>query len=374
MKIIFFHTNLGVGGIEKSLVNLVNKLSNYYEIQIVLLNKEGLFIKDLNPSIKVYQADKKLIIFGTSNKESKKKGIVFFVKRNIMALKRKLSQNEKWIEKYIDKTRISYECDIAVAYTDDPFVMDLVLRKCHSNKKFVFYHSDFRNKHFKNDDYKNRALKFNKFICVSKSCKSVTESCCPELSNITDYLYNCVNVPNEIEPFEYDNKFFNILTVARVSYEKRIDWGIEIVSKLIDEGFKIRYYICGNGKDFDKNKNLIKKLNKQQSIFLLGEQKDPYKFIKEADLLMLLSKTESFGISIIEGFKLGIPCLTTDTVSAREIVGDKGYVCEHNKEYIYNQLKSIINNQSDLKLKRDKLTAYRFDNDENIRRFMKFCE
>ena len=374
MKIMFFHTNLCVGGIEKSLVNLANKLALSNDVEIVLLNKEGKFLTDLQPNIKVFQADKRLKVFGVSSRDSKSKGLLFFLKRNLFALKRKHSKTEKWIENYVAKTKINYNCDVAIAYTDDAFVMDLVLEKVSAGKKFVFYHSDFRNKRFKNDDYVNRATKFDKYICVSRSCKEITDICCPKLSNITDYLYNSVNISTEIEPFEYDDSYFNILTVARVSYEKRIDWGIEIVSKLVDNGFKVRYYICGNGKDFEKNKNLVKELKKEDNIFFLGEQKNPYNYIKNSDLILLLSKTESFGISLIEGFKLGVPCLTTNTISAKEIVGNYGYVCEHDKELIYNKLSEILKDKSDLNKKKRDLKNYQFDNEENIRRFLEFCE
>lgn len=356
------------------MVNLANKLALSNDVEIVLLNKEGKFLTDLQPNIKVFQADKKLKVFGVSSRDSKSKGLLFFLKRNLFALKRKHSKTEKWIENYVAKTKINYNCDVAIAYTDDAFVMDLVLEKVSAGRKFVFYHSDFRNKRFKNDDYVNRATKFDKYICVSRSCKEITDICCPKLSNITDYLYNSVKISNEIEPFEYDDSYFNILTVARVSYEKRIDWGIEIVSKLVDNGFKVRYYICGNGKDFEKNKNLVKELKKEDNIFFLGEQKNPYNYIKNSDLILLLSKTESFGISLIEGFKLGVPCLTTNTISAKEIVGNYGYVCEHDKELIYNKLREILKDKSDLNKKKSDLKKYQFDNEENIRRFLEFCE
>lgn len=372
MKLIFFHSNLNMGGIEKSLVNLINGIGNDYDIEVVLINKTGILLNELNGNISVSSADKKLSYFGMSKNESKKNLITYF-RRNMFALKRKYAKNEEWIRKLVAKTKIDYECDIAISYSDDAFLNELVLQKVKAKKKFVFYHSDFRNKRFKNNDYVNRVIQFDKYICVSKSCRDIAVECCPKLSGIADYLYNNVCVNKESEPFQYQDEFFNIITVARVSEEKRIDWGIEIVNRLIREGLKVRYYICGKGKDLDRICNLTKSLKLEDSVFLLGEQINPYKYIKNADLFMLLSRTESFGICLVESMLLGVPCLTTNTVSAKEIVGEYGFVCEHDREDIFLKIKELVENKNMVNEKKKLLQNYDFNNKNNIRRFKNFC-
>ena len=53
-KILFTAFNLDFGGVEKCLVNLVNRLDkNKYDIKILLQVKEGVFLKDVNNNIKV---------------------------------------------------------------------------------------------------------------------------------------------------------------------------------------------------------------------------------------------------------------------------------------------------------------------------------
>lgn len=374
MKIIFFHTNLNVGGIEKSLVNLANSLSKRHEIEIVLLNKSGKLLHEVNKDIKISEAESKLNVFGMSKNDSKKRGLFSYIKRNFYALVKKHAKNDRWIGRVIRKTNKTYECDVAVSYTDDMFLAHFVLEKTSARKKFIFYHSDFRNKRFKNEDYINTALKFDKYICVSKSCKDVAVKCSPKLASIADYLYNSVYIPITEEKYIYNEDFFNVLTVARVSEEKRIDWAVEIIARLIKEGYNVRYYICGGGKDFNKIKDKIAALGLTNSIFLLGEQKNPYKYMFGADLITLLSRTESFGIALIEGMLLGVPCLTTNTVSAKEVVGNYGFVCEHDKESIYLKLKEILNERKLLEEKKSLLKNFTFNNEENIKRMEKFCE
>lgn len=372
MKLIFFHSNLNVGGIEKSLVNLINGISNLFEVELVLLNKSGKLLSELDKNVKVTSADEKLFVFGLSKQESNKK-LNLYLRRNFYALKRKYASNENWIKKIVSKTRLVYDCDIAISYSDEAVLNELVLQKVSANKKFVFYHSDFRNKKFKNDDYINRVLQFDKYICVSESCRDVAVNCCPKLAKIADYLYNSVYINQEFEQYQYDKNYFNIITVARVSEEKRIDWGVEIVSKLINDGFKVRYYICGNGKQYKKIKQSVKLSNLENDIIFFGEQANPYKYIIGADLSMLLSRTESFGICLVESMLLGVPCITTNTISAKEIISEYGFVCEHDKRDIYLKLKELIENKEELRKKIELLRSYKFSNKKNIRRFMNFC-
>ena len=52
-KIIFFSKHMNIGGMEKSLVILLNSLTKYYDITLVLEQKKGLLLNDLNSLIKV---------------------------------------------------------------------------------------------------------------------------------------------------------------------------------------------------------------------------------------------------------------------------------------------------------------------------------
>ena len=57
-KILFTTFNLGIGGIEKCLVNLVNSLDkDKYDITIFLQVKEGEYLKDVDKHIKVIGYD-----------------------------------------------------------------------------------------------------------------------------------------------------------------------------------------------------------------------------------------------------------------------------------------------------------------------------
>ena len=66
-KVLLCSYNLDIGGIETSLVNLLNKIDlNKYEITLLLEKKEGIFLKSIPKDIKVIEyktSDCKNIIF-----------------------------------------------------------------------------------------------------------------------------------------------------------------------------------------------------------------------------------------------------------------------------------------------------------------------
>ena len=52
-KIVFGITSLGIGGAERVLVDIVNKLQNEYDITIFTLYGKGAFEKELSKNIKL---------------------------------------------------------------------------------------------------------------------------------------------------------------------------------------------------------------------------------------------------------------------------------------------------------------------------------
>lgn len=375
MNIKIFHTNLYFGGIERSLVNLANELINHNDVEIVLFNKEGELLNELDSKIKVSVADKKLSVYGISRNKAKNKSLMFRIRRDLASFLRKKVFREKRYDRLCSKLKSNYQCDVAIAYTDDSVVDFFVLNNVSASKKFVFYHSDFRNKSFKNDDYYKRAERFDKFICVSKSCANITKQLMPRMADKVDYLYNIIKIPTEVEGYKYNNDAINIVTVSRLSSEKRLDWAVELACDL-RKNFNICLHIIGDGDEYNNLKRLIKLYNASEYIKMYGAQANPFQFMKSADLLLLLSRTESFGMVLVESMLLGTPCLTTKTISAEEIVDENrgGWICLHDKNEIYERLNYILSNPKILKEKKENLLNFEFSSKDIVMKFNKLCE
>ena len=71
-----------------------------------------------------------------------------------------------------------------------------------------------------------------------------------------------------------------------------------------------------------------------------------------------------------EAMTLGVPVLSTDTCSAREILDDWGFICENSEKGLYSSLKDLLENPSKIDEKKKKIAKeYHFSNEEIINRF-----
>ena len=56
----------------------------------------------------------------------------------------------------------------------------------------------------------------------------------------------------------------------------------------------------------------------------LGNHPSTHAILADADLFILASETESFGLSLLEAMSCGVPCVSTDVGGVREVFGDTG--------------------------------------------------
>lgn len=91
-------------------------------------------------------------------------------------------------------------------------------------------------------------------------------------------------------------------------------------------------FIIGEGPLKIKIKQLIKKLELQENVFLIGainHELIPF-WMNSADLFVLSSKSEGFGIVLIEALACGIPCISTKNGGSEDIIINQeiGYLVE----------------------------------------------
>jgi len=109
-----------------------------------------------------------------------------------------------------------------------------------------------------------------------------------------------------------------ILFVGRLTRIKRPDRLIEAMTLVLTEHPEAILAIAGEGDLLDETKSLAEPLG--ASIRFLGWQSDLSKVYPLADLVVLTSDNEGMPVTVIEASMLGIPCVTTDVGSVREVV------------------------------------------------------
>jgi glycosyltransferase involved in cell wall biosynthesis len=74
MKLAIVNNNLKIGGIQKSLINLLNLIGDRYEIDLILFHKDDELLADLNENVNVIESNLLFRLIGISFAEAKKYG------------------------------------------------------------------------------------------------------------------------------------------------------------------------------------------------------------------------------------------------------------------------------------------------------------
>lgn len=141
-----------------------------------------------------------------------------------------------------------------------------------------------------------------------------------------------------------------LITVCRLIGWKGVQYAIKAVKKVIDDGYKVKYLIIGDG-DYRKTlERLVNSLNIGNHILFLGsiENFDLPKYYSISDIAIFPSiANETFGISIAEAMACGVPVISTNVGGIPEVVGDSGFlVSPCNEEEISNRIEILIADNS----------------------------
>lgn len=114
-----------------------------------------------------------------------------------------------------------------------------------------------------------------------------------------------------------------ILSVGRLTAEKDHKTMISAFALLPDE-LNAKLVILGEGANRYELQALISELKLEGCVLLPGFVIDPYPWFRSADLFVLSSKWEGFGNVIVEAFECGLPVVSTNCQSGPAEILDNG--------------------------------------------------
>ena len=118
---------------------------------------------------------------------------------------------------------------------------------------------------------------------------------------------------------------------------------VRIALKLKQRHFKFRWYIVGDGKDYNSVMRLITDNKLENEMVMLGLKSNPYPYIAFADVYVMTSQYEGKPISVEEAKILHTPIITTEYSSAKEQIPDSmGMIVPNVDGILEEQIADVI--------------------------------
>ena len=384
-KILFVCNNLHIGGIQKSLINLLGEISDIYAVTLFLFADSGELKKDIPENVKILCGNRFTKILGMSQEEAKKSSIFAFIWRSLWAFATKFLGISFSFGILTRMQKLKGEYDVAISFSQNSAYKmfyggcnEFVINAVSAKKKISFVHCDFLhyygNNAYNRDYYKH----FDAIACVSESCKRVFDSVCPQYSGKTFAVHNCYNFDEmrmqaiAYTP-EYSDGSINIFTCARISEEKGIFRMFPIFRELKNQGIDFDWRIAGSGPLLERAIKECRECGLEENIKFLGMIDNPYPYFKSSDLLLVPSYDEAAPMVFGEAAFFGLPVFTTNTTSANELVRDAGigFVCENTDCDIKKDLSELLKNPQ---LISDKAKEITISNQQALDEFKKIID
>lgn len=334
-KILFLIHDLGQGGAEKVLVNLINHLDRTkFDISVMALFGGGVNEQFLKPDIH-FRAVWPREVPGNSH----------FMK--LMT------------PKQLHKLCIKEHYDIEVSYLEGPSAR--VISGCQdpNTKRVCWIHSTFTSAEQAAASFRNIAEteqcynRYHAIVCVSKTTQDAFQRVFPQAKNVIT-LYNTIEsnviLEQAHQPLDQAEALFrctekNLITVGSLKPVKALDRLIRIHARLQKEGYPVHTYLLGRGPDEQSLKQLTKELGCADTFTFFGYDTNPYRYVAHSDLFICCSLSEGFSTAATEALIVGTPVCTVEVSGMKEMLGEHneyGVITENNEEALYEGIKRLL--------------------------------
>ena len=318
-KIFFFLPNFKSGGAGKSIYNLCKYLNKRkYDLFIISLGKNSYKRQLKKYCIKIFELDVKKTLFAFS----------YIIK----ILKANSSKNTLFI------SNINYANVLTIFFLKilNSYKVALIERTPLAELDISYNVKDY---------IKKKVIKYLMFFFYKKADLVISNSKygCETLSKFTnshgEFVYPLLDNKIKYKKKKTNKRFIKILTIGRLSEEKKIDLIIDTLKDTKDIDFE--FIILGEGPLETKLINKIGHDNSKIKILKYSKKREKF-FLKNSDLYVNSSDFEGFPNSVVDAINYSVPVIATKSHGGiYEILGygKNGFLFAQNNK---SQLKSLI--------------------------------
>lgn len=336
-KILFVVPGFSLGGTTTALASMLNcKFADDYDIDVFAITRRDCNLPPIvshdigsNGLTTAYYGD-----FSRFQKKEKVKYLFVKLLKQIQGCSEKL---EHWVTKTtIKKIERKKHYDVVVGFQELLATQFTSHFKC--PRKIAWIHCDYASTYGEEVDELDLYSRFEKVVCVSQFTRQGFVGRYPSLADKTVAIHNIFDAKSVIKrskaPIDdprFDISRFTIISLGRVHDVKRFYLIPEIAAQLKKASLDFRWYILGSADIPDELKRFsdaVHQYSVENEVVFLGGKSNPYPYLKAADLMVTVSKSEACPMIFNEAKILHVPVLSSDFGSAFEFIeqGKDGYI------------------------------------------------
>ncbi len=293
-RIAIFQKDLAIGGIQRSLVNMLTNMDmSSYEIDLFLFAEPEICSAEELPNVNIHILRP-----------------LFYLNRicNIDFLRKMLRYDlpDKEYDLAIDFNSYSNECALCT------FAVN-------AKKRIMWIHNDIEIEHRNSKKYRilwsafrNKFRYYDEFVAVShgivepfRKMTGITDKKITVIPNIIN-THRLLLKSRESIDFSVEPYLTNFIFVGRFTQQKGIDLLLDYFAKAVARRSDIHLYLLGSGPEGARINQQILEQKLNDFVTVIDAVDNPYPYMAQMDALVLTSRHEGQGMVLWEAKALGL--------------------------------------------------------------------
>ena len=400
-KILITACSLEVGGIERSLVGLLDVLDyTRYDVDVLLFSRKGELLDTVSPHCTILPEIPRCATLLEPIRTVLLKGHVLLAAARLLTRRkvdRRFTESGAdakaadglvfaQLQGYWDSSirflpKLKGEYDAAISFM---WPHHFAAYKVRAKKRFAWIHTDYTIAIL--DKEKDEAVwrRFDRIAAVSDAVGDAFSQVYPALRDKIVTVENILpqsfvrKSATEYIPQDMPHHAgeYRLLTVGRYCYPKAFDRAVRVSRILKDRGVPFRWYVIGYGAQEAQLAEWIRQENVEDVFILLGKKTNPYPYMAQCDLYVQPSRYEGKAVTVREAQMLCRPILITDFQTARSQVteGKDAVIAPQDETQLAEAIEALLLDENKRASFSAFMASHDYSNAEQVERIYQMIE
>ena len=380
MKILFVMYNMEIGGTRRSLLNLLEKMVKAgVQCDLLLFSPYGDFMNQIPHGVRVLHGDILMqSIYATKQTLKKYAPSYLVLMKAVQKILKKVFGEKRFYDHvmrgYAKRHFKNNDYDAVIAFQEGDCVKfaTYVPSPC----RLAWIHNDYGNLQGEQRGTPAIFSKLDSILFVAEGTRRTFVEAYPQFADKMRVIPNILPQDriresasdDDAERIFTDPNRIHIVSVGRVARQKAFERIPEVLDGLGTLSQRIEWSVIGDGPNLPRLREELETKGLQDCVRFIGARNNPFPLVRQADLYVLTSLYESQPMVVMEALTLGVPVLSTDFASVRELLGNKpfGVICENSVAGLTDSLRRLLESPKEIQSMQQSAKEYEYDNDAII--------